>query len=484
MPRPSFPVPVSRFSGPSGPRLSLGLLVSVGLLAGCPSETTPMDEEVGDMTGQESTDTTTDNTTDASTGETMDNGEDPTETGGSVCGNSLVEDGEECDDGNTVDDDGCSSTCVISACGLTWTWSETVTTGTPGGFGIVVGDDGSVYATGDDEAGDAWIARWNPDGTLAWEQTYGPGYGADLLIGPDGDLFVTGVQTNTDDDLWFARISASDGSEVWSEIEDSTLDDDVGNGVALAPDGSLVVVGRVRVGDGDDDVWISKRSADDGSETWTTLWGGTGDGGGFSTDRGGPVVVTDDGAVWVGTREHVDFDTQEATLLKLDPAGTLVDSWQPQAGGSHQHESYLLATDGTDIYWLVAKYQFPLRNWLYKLDGNGAEVWSKVETDWLIVGEDWQIDGLDVDADGNLLVAGEFANEEAGEGITWGEAWVAKLDGAGEFICRSSHMVDDGDIVPPTLDVYTGGGSSGGIALTGRVTDTPTDSLWTGFFRL
>lgn len=30
---------------------------------------------------------------------------------GAVCGNGKIEDGEQCDDGNTVDGDGCSSTC-------------------------------------------------------------------------------------------------------------------------------------------------------------------------------------------------------------------------------------------------------------------------------------------------------------------------------------------------------------------------------------
>ena len=33
-----------------------------------------------------------------------------------VCGNGILEPGEECDDGNTVSGDGCSSTCQIETC--------------------------------------------------------------------------------------------------------------------------------------------------------------------------------------------------------------------------------------------------------------------------------------------------------------------------------------------------------------------------------
>ena len=34
-------------------------------------------------------------------------------TTGGVCGNWVIEEGERCDDGNTLDNDGCSATCQI-----------------------------------------------------------------------------------------------------------------------------------------------------------------------------------------------------------------------------------------------------------------------------------------------------------------------------------------------------------------------------------
>ena len=34
-----------------------------------------------------------------------------------VCGNRMVEHGEECDDGNTKDNDGCDSACKYEYCG-------------------------------------------------------------------------------------------------------------------------------------------------------------------------------------------------------------------------------------------------------------------------------------------------------------------------------------------------------------------------------
>ncbi len=75
-------------------------------------------EETTDPTTEETTDPTTEETTDPTTEETTDpTTESTTEGQPAVCGNSLLEDGEECDDGNNLDDDGCLSTCVNASCG-------------------------------------------------------------------------------------------------------------------------------------------------------------------------------------------------------------------------------------------------------------------------------------------------------------------------------------------------------------------------------
>jgi cysteine-rich repeat protein len=41
----------------------------------------------------------------------------PAAPAAAVCGNGVVEAGEQCDDGNTKDGDGCSSTCTLQVCG-------------------------------------------------------------------------------------------------------------------------------------------------------------------------------------------------------------------------------------------------------------------------------------------------------------------------------------------------------------------------------
>jgi cysteine-rich repeat protein len=85
------------------------------------SADTTSTEETTDPTTEETTDpTTTEETTDpTTTEETTDptTTESTTEGQPAMCGNGVIEDVEECDDGNNLDDDGCLSTCVNASCG-------------------------------------------------------------------------------------------------------------------------------------------------------------------------------------------------------------------------------------------------------------------------------------------------------------------------------------------------------------------------------
>ena len=268
--------------------------------------------------------------------------------------------------------------------------------------------------------------------------------------------------------------------------------DDLATGIALTPDGDLVIAGRTRVADGDDDIWVRKASATDGAEIWTSTWTGDGDGT-FSTDRSGAVAVGPDGHVWVSAREHIDFDTQEATLLHFDAAGAFVAMFQPQAADTaHQHDPVDVVVSADAVYFAFAKYAFPYRAWVYKLATDGSEQWVKTEGDLQDVGPDdgplgadWGVTGIGLDQAGNLGIAGSFTNEEVGQGINWGEAWVAKLDGAGDYVCRSRYAADDGAQIPPSLSIDGASAGPGGFGLTGIETSGQGNSTkrWTGYFR-
>jgi cysteine-rich repeat protein len=98
-------------------RSFVALSVLALFAGGCPEPNTEptedggSDDEVADGDGDDTTtdDTTTDDDTDTTADDTTD--------GDPECGNGVVEDAEECDDGNAVNDDGCSNECTLAMCG-------------------------------------------------------------------------------------------------------------------------------------------------------------------------------------------------------------------------------------------------------------------------------------------------------------------------------------------------------------------------------
>ncbi len=464
------------------------------LLTACPADDVTADEEGTDTAGTTGDTDTTGTGTDTDTDTDTDTeGEDDV---GDSCGDGILDAGEECDDGNTADGDGCSATCTIASCGLVWSAIESVESSNSSGVGIAVDAAGDLYTVGQraNNDNDIYVERANGGG-VAWSVSFDSGNGNDagfaIDLGPNGEVYVAGRMEADADAIWFASLNPDDGSVVWEQVIDGDVagEDDLATGIAVTPDGDVVVVGQIRVGEGDDDVWVSKRAAGDGSEIWTSTWGGVGDGS-FSTDRSDSVTVGSDGEIWVGAREHIAFDTQDATLLHFDADGGLVAAFQPQLGGSHTHNPVGVAVDDSGVYFAIEKSDFPLRSWTYRLGLDGSEQWVKTEEDWalnseVVLGEDWSVRGLSVNGAGELMVGGRFLNEEPGEGIEWGEAWVARVDASGSFLCRGHYMEDDGSVIPPSLSIAgVSGNSAGNFAMTAQLNAGQGQAtwIWTGYF--
>ena len=449
-------------------------LLSLCLLGGCGDDQVKTDD-VGDT---ETTTDTTDETTETTAPEPY-------------CGDGHIDPGEECDDGNDVEGDGCSAECTVTACGLVWRQKIDIDNINSRDADAALTENGDVIAVGVsvEDSRVIRVTRDNADGEV-WRRTFdsqnGDDYGRGVALGPDGSVYVIGSMEQDGDAIWFARLDPDDGSEIWSRTVEGMVAgaDDDGTGLTISAGGNLLVVGELFVADGDSDVWLSEVSIDDGSEIWSTTWSGMGDGN-YSTDRAGTVTVAEDGSIWVGAREHVDFDSQEAVALRFGDDGSFLGLTQPQASGNHTHDPVDIVAGAGGVFFVMEKRGTQPYNWLVRMDLGGQIEWTKASEDWKTIGDQWFVSHVDMASADLLNVAGTYTNEEIGEQLFWNEAWIARIDADGEYVCRSNHMEGKGDFLPPSLTIDgAGSNSSGAMGMAGLIeaAQGPQVWLWHGYF--
>ncbi|MGB1278106.1 MAG: hypothetical protein ACPG77_20335, partial [Nannocystaceae bacterium] len=170
------------------------------------------------------------------------------------CGNGELDDGEECDDGNAVDGDGCNVDCVISGQELwTYTLNGLLNEG-DAATALAIGGEGSIYVAGkivNESDDDVWVAKLDPDGELLWASTYaGEGGGNDraegiallgdnvfvagqLNVGNGADAFLLGMDAKTGEALGAPEVyDFSDGGR------------DVFQDLVASPSNELILVGN------------------------------------------------------------------------------------------------------------------------------------------------------------------------------------------------------------------------------------------------
>jgi cysteine-rich repeat protein len=449
--------------------------LTLSMLCGCPADDAPSDTD-GATTGDESTSSTSLSTSGASTSSTTATTTESSDSGSSEsgpivgCGNGELEEGEQCDDGNQVDDDACSNEC-IPACGLRWELvlpegaAVDMITATEDGNvrvgGIAMGrgapmlyhelvDDSGASLESEmldvgfvDAPATPWMAPLGARGSyLFGAQDVGNGLGTRVVA--------------FDDDAMVA----------WDvEPEPAIVDEPIDRGIAIAPDGDPVVAGAVTVAKGDDDIWVAKLSARDGSTVWTGTHSGP-NVGGFSTDDGGPVAVAGDGSVYVLGLVREGLGVQDATVVKFGEGGgapAWVNTIHDDKGAEDVFPSSIAADANGDALAAVQTQVGSTSTFeISRIGADGRVQWT-FTTEQLELDPMHEIEAEDVvaplvafAADGTITIAATVALGVAGSDLL-----ILRLSAEGEQLCHAYHTVDEleGDRAPAQFAVMPDGGA-------------------------
>lgn len=131
---------------------------------------------------------------------------------------------------------------------------------------VLVLPDGSIALYGSNKskaagAWDAWLALFDENGTLLWDQTYGDDdgeIGRAMALAPGGDFLLVGqtYSWGTNGDAWVVRTD-TDGNILWHETCGGP-GKETPWAVTITSDARLVMAGTSSsYGDGSDDVWLA-----------------------------------------------------------------------------------------------------------------------------------------------------------------------------------------------------------------------------------
>jgi uncharacterized delta-60 repeat protein len=214
---------------------------------------------------------------------------------------------------------------------------------------VAVSADGSVYVTGvsTNNGNDAALLKFDVNGTLLWERTWG-GTASDeslaVATASDGSVYIAGAATSfgpSSAGLFVVKFDSA-GNLVWQRISDGAA----GNAVAVVPDGSVYAAGTTpRPGQiGNFDIVVLKITAD-GSLVWQRTYSAgevVDPRGRMAPGSDGSIVIA--GAIQAASHRFVDI---AALIVKLTSDGALLFDKQFAGRVSETGDGVAVAPDNT-----------------------------------------------------------------------------------------------------------------------------------------
>jgi len=292
---------------------------------------------------------------------------------------------------------------------------------TDGGY-IVVGGTSSFKVNNLD----VYLLKLNSDGSLAWQNTFGGNiddYALSVQQTTDGGYIVAGATTSFgagDCDVYVLKINP-DGSLAWEKTFGGNGEDQAAS-IQQTTDGGYVVAGvTTSFGAGDCDVYVLKINPD-GSLAWEKTFGGNGEDQAASIQQ-----TTDGGYIVAGVTTSFGASGYDVYVLKLNSDGSL--AWQKTYGGdAADYASSIQQT--TDGGYIVAGNTWPFGAGNYdvcvlKLNSDGSLAWQKTFGG---EGQD-QAYSIQQTTGGGYIVAGCTQSFGAGNY----DVYILKLDSNGEL---------------------------------------------------
>ncbi|MEK6941855.1 MAG: DUF4215 domain-containing protein, partial [archaeon] len=330
----------------------------------------------------------------------------------SVCSNLIIESSEQCDDGNLINEDGCSSACQLEAGFCINGWEKIFSgTGDVWSRSVVSVSDGFVIA-GKSGAGndDGWLVKTDLSGNKLWEKSFSEannGYFESVVSVSDGFVMAGEIGYYA----WLLKTDVS-GNKLWETPLGSTGSEKFTDAISV-PDGFVLA------GISDGDGWLVKTDLS-GNKVWEKSFSGTGDVWSRS------VVSVSDGFVMAGYA-FVGAGNDDGWLVKTDLSGNKL--WEKYFGGVKRDHfnSVVSVSDG----FVMAGYAFVGAGnddgWLVKTDLSGNKLWEKY-----FGGMTYEtFNSVDSVSDGFVMA-----------GSTGADGWLVKTDLSGNKLWEKSFKVN------------------------------------------
>jgi gliding motility-associated-like protein len=357
--------------------------------------------------------------------------------------------------------------------------------------GYTTSKDGQVGTQANREYWDLWVVKLNNCGIIQWQRSFGgSGYESarDIVQTPDGGFIVLGETNSTDGDvaagyggtkdIWLLKMDAG-GTVTWQKrYGGNGLD--IGNQLAVMPDGNYLITASTASNDGDisgnhgtggyTDALLMKINPS-GTILWSKCFGGT------KNDELLDIKLINGKIFAAGYANSTDGDippaqkNYDAWVLALDADGNKMfskiyggsqndvaysmtvgaDASLAVAGYTTSNDGDVSGAKGSQDYWVFNISQSGNLNWQRVLGGSDAEYANTILT-----GKDstYLVGGISYSSDGDVTAA-------KGEG----DYWVVKLKPNGEVAWKNNYGGSKNDhlhymIGHPVLDEYYFAGDS------------------------